>query len=63
MTKYFVWVANTHGRPEGQIWFGEQKDGNGKVKATLAKHEMSEEEGQIGIRALAEKYPYENKPD
>jgi hypothetical protein len=59
--KYFVWIKNTHGLPEAQIWFGKQTDGNGKAKETLKIIELSEEEGKIGIRALTEKYPYEVK--
>jgi hypothetical protein len=61
MTNYFVWVKNTHGVSEAQIWFDKQTDGNGKAKETLAIREMTEEENKIGIRALAEKYPYEKK--
>lgn len=61
MIKYLVWIKNTHGLPEAQIWFGKQTDGNGKDKETLAIHELTSEEGSVGIRALAEKYPYETK--
>jgi hypothetical protein len=57
MKKYFVWVKNSYGLPEAQIWFGKQTDGNGKAKETLAIHEMTEEEGSVGIKALAERYP------
>lgn len=60
MTKYFVWVPSSLG-PIGQIWHDKQTDGNGKAKETLAIREMTPEEGLIGIRALAEKYPYEEK--
>ncbi len=59
MIKYFVWVKNIHGAPEAQIWFGKQTDGNGKAKEALAIHELSVEEGSLGIKALAERYPYE----
>lgn len=59
MSNYLAWVKNSYGVPEAQIWFGKQTDGNGKDKETLALHELTKEEGQIGIRALAEKYPYE----
>lgn len=58
MIKYFVWVKNTYGLPEAQIWFGKQTDGNGKAKETLFIQELTPEEGSIGIRDLAEKYPY-----
>lgn len=58
MTKYFVWVKNQYGEPEAQLWFGKQTDGNGKDKETLVIREMTLEEDSIGIRALAEKYPY-----
>lgn len=61
MSNYFVWVKNVHGVPEAQIWFGKQTDGNGKVKETLAIREMTAEENKISIRALAEKYPCEEK--
>lgn len=54
MTNYFVWIKNSYGTPEAQIWFGKQKE-------TLAIREMTSEENKIGIRALAEKYPYEEK--
>jgi hypothetical protein len=57
MIKYFVWVKNSHGVPEAQIWFGMQTDGSGKAKATLACREMTDEEGKLGIRALADRYP------
>lgn len=59
--KYFVWVKNSYGIPEAQIWFGKQTDGNGKDKKTLAIIEMTPEEGLMGIQALAEKYPYAEK--
>lgn len=59
MIKYFVWIKNNHGTPEAQIWFSKQTDGNGKAKETLFSRELTEEEGSIGIKALAERYPYE----
>lgn len=59
MTNYFVWVKNNYGIPEAQIWFGKQTDGNGKIKESLVIREMTVEENKIGIKALAEKYPYE----
>lgn len=57
--RYFVWVKGSHGVPEAQIWFGKQIDGNGKAKETLFIHEITVEEGKVGIRELAERYPYE----
>lgn len=61
MIKYLVWIKNSYGVPEPQIWFGKQTDGNGKAKEVLAIKEMTPEEGSIGIRALVEKYPYEKE--
>lgn len=61
MIKYFVWVKNQYGLPEAQIWFDKQRDGNGKIKDYLDIHTMTEEDAKIGIRELAEKYPYEAK--
>lgn len=61
MSKYLVWIKNSYGVPEAQIWFGKQTDGNGKDKETLAIKELTDEEGSIGIYALAEKYPYAEK--
>lgn len=59
--KYFVWIKNSYGLPEAQIWFGKQTDGNGKAKETLFIKELTDEEGRVGIRALSEKYPFEAK--
>ncbi len=59
--KYFVWVAGAHGKPEAQIWFGKQTDGNRKAKPTLFLHEMTKEEGSLGINTLSRLYPYEAK--
>lgn len=59
--KFFVWVKNTYGLPEAQIWFGKQTDGDGKVKETLFIKELSEEEGSVGINKLSKDYPYEAK--
>lgn len=61
LPKFFVWIKNTYGLPEAQIWFGKQTDGNGKAKETLKIIELTEEEGSIGIRALSLRYPYEAK--
>ena len=61
MTKYFVWIKNSHGVPEAQIWFGKQTDGNGKVKEVLAIHEIPVLLVNPSIRALEEIYPYEAK--
>jgi hypothetical protein len=57
--KYFVWVKNSHGVPEAQIWHGKQTDGNGKAKETLAIHEMTEADDKMPIRELVEKYRYD----
>lgn len=59
MPKYFVWIKNSFGRPEAQVWFGKQADGNGKAKETLACHEITEAETSLGIIKLAERYPLE----
>lgn len=58
MIKYFVWVKNSYGLPEAQIWFGKQTDGNGKDKETLAIRELTVQENAIDIRTLEERYPY-----
>lgn len=58
---YFVWIKNTHGLPEAQIWFGKQTDGNGKAKETLVIKELSEEECKMGINALAKENSFEAK--
>ncbi len=55
---YFVWIKNIHGLPEAQIWFEKQTDGNGKVKETLAIHELTLAEISLGIIALSKRYPY-----
>lgn len=58
MIKYLVWIKNQYGVPEAHLWFGEQIDGNGKVKETLSKQELHPSEHSIGIRELANRYPY-----
>lgn len=54
--KFFVWIKNSHGTPEAQIWHDKQTDGNGKAKETLATHEMTEADNKMPIRELIEKY-------
>lgn len=61
MTKFFVYVANSHGLPEPQIWHSAMTDGNGKAKETLAIHEMSEADDKMTIRELIARYQYEAK--
>jgi hypothetical protein len=59
--KYFVYVRNSHGLPEPQIWHSMITDGNGKAKQTLMLHEIKPEDDMLSLGSLAAKYPYEAK--
>lgn len=60
MTKYFVWIKDTHSSPTPQIWHGEQKDGNGKPKPTLFIKELPMIEESLSVATLAQMYPCED---
>jgi hypothetical protein len=61
MTKFFVYIKNSHGLPEPQIWHSMITDGNGKAHKTLMLHEIKPEEDILSLNSLAIKYPYEVK--
>lgn len=61
MNKYFVWIKNTYGLPEAQIWFGMQTDGNGKARETLFIQELSKSEDGLSLSSLVLMYPFEAK--
>ena len=61
MTKFFVYIADTHGLPMPQIWHNSITDGNGKAKPTLFMKELDAQEEMLSVSSLAAKYPYEAK--
>ena len=55
--KQFVYVQGLRG-PEPQIWKEPQKDGTGKSKPVLQKHDILDSQAEFSIATLMEMYPY-----
>ena len=61
MMKYFVWIEGLRG-PEPQIWYDDdQKDGVGKSKKVLAKHDITDADLSMSHLALLYPAPTEAK--
>ena len=56
--KYFVWIKNSHGSPEAQIWLIKQVDGNGKAKDVLKIVELDKNDTR-DLNKLKQDYPYD----
>lgn len=60
--KYFAWITGLRG-PEGQLWYNEPVDGNGKPRLeVIFKIKLTEEEEKLSLDELRIKYANSCKP-